>query len=58
MQVKIEGREDVWKTKVIKKTLNPSWNETFDITGVSIRDVLAFQLFDHDASPFSVRLGC
>jgi len=43
------GGEQTHTTSVIKKTLNPYWNEMFDLYGIS--------LFQHTRYNFYVRFG-
>ena len=55
------------KSKVIKKTLDPEWNETFDFVKLSLRELVESQLllhaFDYDgrlskADPLGEVTGC
>ena len=54
--VKVKG-DTVVKTQVIKKTLDPVWNETFNIPVNFELDKLVFSVKDHDMVGVN-RLGC
>jgi hypothetical protein len=47
--------EQIYTTSVIKRTLNPYWNENFDIT-VKDSSVVAVQIFDQ--RKFKRKVGC
>ena len=36
------------KTKMIKKSLNPEWNETFEFDGVDPKSIIVFYVKDQD----------
>lgn len=52
---KINGKE-VGKTKIIKKTLNPEWNESFKLN-LHVNDELEFRLNDYDHLSFDDFMG-
>ncbi len=50
-----QGRVALLKTRVQSRTLNPVWNETFDLAlstspVVQLHDILTLELYDHDRS--------
>jgi Ca2+-dependent lipid-binding protein len=45
-QVKVE--KQLFKTEVVKKSLNPVWNETFDFSARVTTKDLVFEVYDHD----------
>ena len=44
--VSINGRETLGKTKTVKESANPNWNETINIITTSLKDTLHLQVFD------------
>lgn len=46
--VKLSVDKKEHKTKIIKKTLNPEWNEMFQIDGVATNSVLSLKIYDWD----------
>ena len=55
------GKEVKAKTKIIEKTLNPEWNESFEVD-LGQQDTLDVVCYDHDKGmligSFSEFLGC
>ncbi|KAI8374245.1 uncharacterized protein BYT42DRAFT_575688 [Radiomyces spectabilis] len=51
------GKQQVYKTKVIKKTLLPVWNESFEYTVSSQPTVFDFKLKDYNRLHSAVDLG-
>ncbi len=45
-QIKVEKQS--FKTEIVKKSLNPVWNETFDFSARSTTKALIFEVFDYD----------
>jgi Ca2+-dependent lipid-binding protein len=45
-QVKVEKQS--FKTEIVKKSLNPVWNETFDFSARVTTKVLIFEVYDYD----------
>ena len=45
-QVKVE--KQLFKTEIVKKSLNPVWNETFDFSARVTTKVLVFEVYDYD----------
>jgi Ca2+-dependent lipid-binding protein len=45
-QIKVE--KQLFKTEVVKKSLNPVWNETFDFSARVTTKDLVFEVYDHD----------
>eukprot|EP01126_Amoeba_proteus_P015425 TRINITY_DN1696_c0_g1_i14.p1 TRINITY_DN1696_c0_g1~~TRINITY_DN1696_c0_g1_i14.p1 ORF type:complete len:109 (-),score=7.38 TRINITY_DN1696_c0_g1_i14:219-545(-) len=42
------SKETSFKSKIIKKTLNPTWNEQFDVPSLFRDDILVIDLLDDD----------
>jgi len=52
VQGQIEGRpQSMFKTDVIQKTLNPTWDHEHTIDSIKNGDALEFKVFDHDRVP-------
>jgi Ca2+-dependent lipid-binding protein len=45
-QIKVE--KQLFKTEVVKKSLNPVWNETYDFSARLTTKLLVFEVYDHD----------
>lgn len=46
VQLSINGREVVAKSKIVKESANPQWNETYNVIITSLKDSLMVQAFD------------
>jgi hypothetical protein len=55
--VKLKHQGKKYKTKWIKKTLNPTWNETFDCVVCSEQETLSFTVKDKDVGSSDDLLG-
>lgn len=51
----MNGKE-VGKTKVIKKTLNPEWNETLQVK-LKLHDRVELKVYDYDRFAFNDFMG-
>jgi Ca2+-dependent lipid-binding protein len=47
-----------FKTRTIKKTLNPTWNETFTTTTHSASESVIIDVYDRDKYSRDDKLGC
>jgi len=57
-EVRLLNNVDVHKTKVIKKTLDPFWNEEFVLTpSEPEQDVISFKVYDYNAVSNNELLG-
>jgi hypothetical protein len=46
--VKVSVMKESWKTRVVKRTLNPVWNESQEFKDVHISTEVSFQVYDDD----------
>jgi Ca2+-dependent lipid-binding protein len=44
--IKVNDRTEIGRTKTLKETSNPAWNETFNILVTSLKDTLNVHVFD------------
>lgn len=57
VQLRLGDSKEALKTKVIKKNLNPEWNETFDLKLERLHESLTIECFDYDLMGSDDSLG-
>jgi len=57
VRLRLGDSKEALKTKVIKKNLNPEWNETFDLKLERLHESLTIECFDYDLMGSDDSLG-